>query len=72
MLCPPATLRALDALATPRPEITHQHRQPERRAPLAVSLLFTLVVLAPLAGFAAAALRVRANLKVRWAGLEGG
>lgn len=58
----------MDALFAPLPEITHQHRQPEKRAPVVISLVFTAVALAPLAGFAAAAARVGANLKVRAGG----
>lgn len=55
--------RALDAAFRPKPEITHQHRQPERRAPAVVSLFFSLVALAPLAAFLLVALQLGANLK---------
>lgn len=54
----------MDSLFTSRPEITHQHRQPEKRTPAIISLAFTAVIVAPLAGFVAAAARVGANLKV--------
>lgn len=60
--------RAVDALFQPLPEIRHMHRAPERRAPAAVSLLFTGVVAAPLAAFLLLALRAGANVKV----LKGG
>ncbi|PSC69378.1 dolichyl-diphosphooligosaccharide-glycosyltransferase subunit 2 [Micractinium conductrix] len=55
--------RAVDALFQPLPEIRHMHRAPERRAPAAVSLLFTGVVAAPLAAFLLLALRAGANVK---------
>ncbi|KAI7837704.1 hypothetical protein COHA_008497 [Chlorella ohadii] len=55
--------RPLDATFRPKPEIVHQHRQPERRAPAVVSLFFSLVALAPLAAYVVAALRIGANLK---------
>ncbi len=56
--------RAIDALFQPLPEIVHMHRAPERRAPAVVSLLFTLVVVAPLGAFVVLAVRAGANLKV--------
>ena len=57
------TCSALDATFRPKPEILHQHRQPERRAPAVVSLFFALVALAPLGGYVVVALRLGANLK---------
>lgn len=64
----PPPCSALDAAFRPKPEITHQHRQPERRAPAVVSLFFSLVALAPLAAFLLVALQLGANLKVRLGG----
>lgn len=54
---------ALDATFRTKPEILHQHRQPERRAPAVISLFFALVALAPLGGYVVVALRLGANLK---------
>ena len=42
-------LRVIDWLFRPLPEITHMHRQPERRTPALVSLVFVAVVAAPVA-----------------------
>jgi oligosaccharyltransferase complex subunit delta (ribophorin II) len=55
--------RTLDATFRPKPEILHQHRQPERRAPAVVSLFFSLLALAPLAAYVVMALSLGANLK---------
>lgn len=59
------SLHATAALFAPKPEITHAHRAPERRAPVLVSLLFTAATLLPLAGFLLALVRLGANAKVR-------
>ncbi|KAL4442492.1 hypothetical protein ABPG77_005076 [Micractinium sp. CCAP 211/92] len=58
-----APYRAIDSLFQPLPEILHMHRAPERRAPAVVSLLFTLVAVAPLGAFVVLAVRAGANLK---------
>ena len=62
----PATqqLRVIDAMYRPKPEIVHMHRKPEKRAPQAVSLLFTVAAVAPMFVFVQLALRSGANLKV--------
>ena len=60
----PGPVRAVDALFAPSPEIFHIHRKPEKRAPAAVSLLFTGATLAPLAALLAGLALAGANLKV--------
>jgi hypothetical protein len=61
---PPAPLTALQAAAAPRPLLQHTHREPERRAPAAVAVLFAAAALAPLGAFFVASGRAGANLKV--------
>jgi len=43
-----------------KPEIVHQHRVPEKRAPAIVSLVFTVLILVPLAAFVVAAINLGA------------
>eukprot|EP00887_Chlorella_sp_A99_P000048 scaffold16.g48.t1 len=80
--CPPdAPLRAgVGPLFEPQPEIRHAHRAPERRAPAAVSLVFTALAFFPLAAFLAALACLGCNAKglpagagfIWVAGLHGG
>lgn len=58
-----APYRAMDRLFKSKPDITHMHRKPERRAPAIVSLAFSAVVVAPVVLYVGVALRAGANVK---------
>jgi hypothetical protein len=48
---PPARNTRMESAIAVKPEIVHQHRVPEKRAPVIVSLIFTIIILIPLAAF---------------------
>ena len=58
------SLTATHALFQPKPEIVHIHRVPGRRPPSVVSVLFTLLALAPLLLLFVMLSSIGANLKV--------
>ncbi len=62
----------MDRLFQPLPEILHMHRQPERRAPAIVSLVFTLLSAVPVVLYVLVALQLGGNLEVCSAWVRGG
>jgi oligosaccharyltransferase complex subunit delta (ribophorin II) len=61
---PPAPKTRMELAIKVKPEIVHQRRVPEKRAPAIVSLVFTVIMLVPVAAFVLAAIHLGATPKV--------
>ena len=61
---PPAPSTRMESAIEVKSEIVHQHRVPEKRTPAIVSLVFTVIILVPLAAFVLAAINLGATPKV--------
>lgn len=57
---PSAPSTRMESAIEVKPEIVHQHRVPEKRAPAIVSMIFTAFILVPLAAFVLAAINMGA------------
>ena len=61
---PPAPTTRMESAIKVKSEIVHKHREPEKRAPGIISLVFTVIIVVPLAGFILAATSLGATPKV--------